>query len=164
VGIAMGAELDAVDVDAAAPRGVAVEQVADDRALGEWIEVARACAWFEDDAHADACERLFRSLGLGDGAPLRHWVARSDGRAVGMASAFVAGDVLLLVHVAVLEGVRRRGIGRALAGERLRAGRSARCRAAVLAPSPDGSALYASLGFGSATTPARRRFYLPLTS
>ena len=56
---------------------------------------------------------------------------------------------------------RRQGIGRALAGERIRAAHERGATTVVSALSPDGWKLYQSLGFRSVGVTPDRWFYLP---
>jgi predicted acetyltransferase len=79
-----------------------------------------------------------------------------------MASAFYVGELALLTSVAVLPDVRRQGVARALALSRLRTACERGCKLAVLAPSPEGAALYRTLGFEMHRQPADRWFYLPV--
>ena len=140
---------------------VAVDAVADERALEAWLEVAGACGWFESEEERRALRKLYASIGLGVSAPLRLRLARAGDAPVGMAAAFHTGRTVLLTAVGVLPSARRRGIGRALALARLREARDRGCDSAVLAPSPDGAALYRSLGFETHPQPPDRWFYLP---
>jgi GNAT superfamily N-acetyltransferase len=111
--------------------GVRLAPVSSERTLGAWLDVAGAGGWFESEA------------------------------AVGMASAFFTEKTVVLTSVSVLPSERRRGIGRALALERLREARERGCELAVLGSSPDGAALYETLGFESHPQPPDRWFYAP---
>jgi GNAT superfamily N-acetyltransferase len=94
--------------------------------------------------------------------PIRHWVARRDGRRVGEASAFFTSGTVLLEHVEVVEDERRRGIGTALALSRLYEGRRFGCELAVFGTTPEIAALYEQFGFTTQPDEGRRWFYLPL--
>jgi GNAT superfamily N-acetyltransferase len=144
------------------PPGVAIARVGDPRRLDAWLEVASACELAADDEDRRARRRLYLSLGLERDRLLRHYVASRGRTPVGLASLFLAGETAMLEHVTVVPDERRRGIGRALARARLVVARRAGCRYAVLAPSPEGAALYGSLGFTAAPTPPDRWYYLPL--
>jgi GNAT superfamily N-acetyltransferase len=162
-GVDMGARLVAAgDERIGRPAGVAIARVGNTRRLDEWLEVAAACELCVDDADRSARRRLYLSLGLERDRPLRHYVASRGRTPVGLASLFLAGETAVLEQVAVVPEARRRGIGRALARMRLVIARRAGCRHAVLAPSPEGAALYRSLGFTTSPTPPDRWFYLPL--
>jgi GNAT superfamily N-acetyltransferase len=161
--VAMGAELALVRLgDPSPPDGVRLLPVRQQSELDEWLAVADACGWFENRADRAAQRRLYLGLGLEQERPLRHWVARRGREPVAMASAFFGRGLAVLEHLAVVEPERCRGIGTALAQARLQEARRRGCRAVVLAPSPDGEKLYASLGFTAAAQPAGRWFYLPL--
>jgi GNAT superfamily N-acetyltransferase len=145
-----------------APAGVRIADVSSARAFEAWLDVAGACDWFESEPGRRALRDLHSGLGLDDSAPLRHYVAMREETAVGMASAFFTGKTVVLASVAVLPSERRLGIGRALAFERLRQARDRGCDLAVLAPSPDGAALYEALGFETYRQAPDRWFYAPL--
>ena len=159
----MQARIDALALDAGGTSAATrIEPVASAGALDGWLEVAGACGWFETGESRGAMRDLFAGLGLGGSAPLRHYVALRGASAVGMASAFFTREAVLLASVAVLPALRRQGIGRELALARLREARDRGCALALLAPSPDGAALYAALGFESRPRPPDRWFYAPL--
>ena len=140
--------------------GVTVSRVTTAADLDDWLDVASRCGWIDDDADGEARRRLYLSVGLDDDA-LAHWVARGDSRPVGLASSFVTGEVLDLCNLAVVEAERRSGIGRALAGERIRVADERGVRTIVAALSPDGWELYRTLGFASVPVVPDRWFYLP---
>jgi GNAT superfamily N-acetyltransferase len=94
--------------------------------------------------------------------PIRHWVARRDGRRVGDASAFFTSSTVLLEHIEVAEDERRRGIGTALALARLHEGHRLGCELAVFGTTPESAALYEQFGFTTQPVEGRRWFYLPL--
>jgi GNAT superfamily N-acetyltransferase len=141
--------------------GVGVRHVDAASDLETWLDVAGACGWFESEDERRAWNELQLGLAVGGSGPTRLYVAFRDEHPVGMASAFFDGEVALLNAVAVVEPERRRGVGRALATERLREARDRGCTLAVLDPSPDGAKLYESLGFESHRQPPDRWFYLP---
>jgi len=129
--------------------------------LDEWLEVAGRCGWLVDDHDRRARRRLHLSIGLDDD-DLVHLLARRDGRAVAMASAHVTGTVVDLCNLAVVDRERRQGIGRALAGERIRIAHERGATTVVSALSPEGWKLYESLGFHSTSVIPDRWFSLPL--
>jgi len=129
--------------------------------LDEWLAVAGRCGWLVDDRDRRARRRLHLSIGLDDG-DLVHWVARRDDRPVAMASAHVTGAVVDLCNLAVIDRERRQGIGRALAGERIRTAHERGATTVVSALSPDGWKLYEPLGFRSVGVTPGRWFQLPL--
>jgi predicted N-acetyltransferase YhbS len=124
--------------------------------------VAAECGWFETAHARHALKGVYVDLGLAATAPLRHYVALRGEVALGMASAFFTGDVVLLAAVAVRPSARREGIGRALALVRLREARERHCSLAVLAPSPHGAEMYEAMAFESHLSPPDRWFYAPL--
>ncbi len=161
-GVDMGAQLAEID-DAPAPDGVELEAVSDERALDEWLELAESCEIEVDERSRAARRRLALALGLGPEAPVVSYLARRGDRAVGLAQAFYTGATVALLHVAVPEGERRDGIGRALAYARLREARRRGCIRAVLGPSADGARLYEALGFETSPSPPDRWYYLPIS-
>jgi GNAT superfamily N-acetyltransferase len=138
-----------------------IEMVASERELDAWLDVAGAGGWFETEHERHAWQELQRELVLARPGAIRLYLALHGERAVGMASAFYAEEMVLLTGVAVLDDSRRQGIGRSLAVTRLREARERGCRLAVLAPSPDGAKLYQALGFETHPQPVGRWFYLP---
>jgi GNAT superfamily N-acetyltransferase len=116
--------------------------------LNEWLAIARDCGWFDD---VDPARRLHEALKY-EGLYLTE---------DGAASAFFAPPTALLNTVAVRPHMRRRGIARSLALARLRDARTQGCTTAILAPSPDGTKLYASLGFRLQPDATGHWFYLP---
>jgi GNAT superfamily N-acetyltransferase len=128
--------------------------------LDGWLGLAGACGWYETPEERAASKALDLELAV---SPAHDFsVAWSGGDGGGMASAVYAGDLALLTSVAVLPSARRHGIGRALALSRLRTALERGCEVAVLAPSPDGAALYRALGFETHRQPPDRWFYLPV--
>jgi GNAT superfamily N-acetyltransferase len=116
--------------------------------LDEWLAIVRDCGWFDD---VEPARRLYEGLGY-EGLYLAEH---------GAASAFFAPATVLLNTVAVRPRMQRRGIGRSLTLARLRDARARGCTSAILAPSPDGRKLYASLGFRTQPQPPGYWFYLP---
>ena len=157
----MRARISSLDLGSTGGAGVRIERVSTPRGLEDWLDVAGACGWFEGDPGRVAMRDHYAGLGLGEQAALRHYVARRAGVPVGMASAFFGGEAIVLAAVGVLPDLRRQGIGRALALLRLREARDRGCRLALLAPSPDGDALYETLGFESHRQPPDRWFHAP---
>jgi ribosomal protein S18 acetylase RimI-like enzyme len=154
-------DLFAVLVEGDVGSDVVITRVRTSDELDEWLGVAGRCGWLVDDRDRRARRRLHLSIGLDDG-DLVHWVARRDGRAVAMASAHVIGTVVDLCNLAVVDRERRQGIGRALAGERIRTARERGATTIVSALSPDGWKLYEPLGFRSVGVTPGRWFHLPL--
>ena len=143
------------------PDGIRVTAVTSERELDAWLDVADGCGWIETPAERTTWKKLHLGLGTAPSAPNPLYVAFRSDNPVGMASAFLAGDIVQLTAVGVLDHERRRGIGRSLALTRLRAARDRGCKVAVLAASPDGASLYKTLGFETHAQPDDRWFYLP---
>lgn len=116
--------------------------------LEEWLSIVRECGWYED---VEPARRLYTALGY-EGLYLAE---------DGAASAFFAPPSVLLNAVAVRPHAQRRGIGRSLVRARLLDARRQGCTKAVLAPTPDGGKLYASLGFRHRSQAPGHWFYLP---
>jgi GNAT superfamily N-acetyltransferase len=160
-GVDMGARLADLELTGVPPAGIEVEEARDGAGLEAWLDVAQACGWFGEPATRAGQGRLYGSLGLGPDRPIRHWLARRNGEAVGMATAFLRPDAVLLEHLAVLPDERRRGIGTALALARLREAANLGCTAAVLGPTADSQPFYETFGFSLTSSPPRRWYYLP---
>jgi GNAT superfamily N-acetyltransferase len=90
-------------------------------------------------------------------APLHRYVARRDGRAVGVGSAFVHEDTVLGLELAVLPEYRRQGIGRALLSRML----ALDVTYVVLGPTPESIPFYEPLGFELKPALKDRCYYLP---
>jgi GNAT superfamily N-acetyltransferase len=159
-GVEMGAELAALRGVGGEIAGLMLEEVDSASALEEWLDVAHACDWFEGAEGREHQRCLYAASGFGPDCPHRHWLARLNGDAVGLATAFFAGETILLENLAVVPSQRRRGIGTALTMFRLREARRLGCRLAVLGPSPESRPLYERLNFSLTPSPPRRWWYL----
>ena len=130
-----------------APGALAVERVESGAALAAFV------ATFREGFGIDAAfERPWigwlAGLGLGDGAPFRHYLARLDGEPVGTASVLLAAGVAGVYNVATVPAARRQGVGAettrvALAAARDRDG----CAWSILHASAMGLRVYRALGF-----------------
>jgi ribosomal protein S18 acetylase RimI-like enzyme len=139
---------------------VTIRRVSTAADLDDWLAVAARCGWIVDDRDRRSRRRLHLSLGLADD-DIAHWVAHLDDRPVAMASGHVNGSVVDLCNLAVLDAQRRQGIGRALAGERIRTAHERGATLIVSGLSPDGWKLYEPLGFLSVPTLPTHRFHFP---
>ena len=132
--------------------GVSVLPVEDDSDRQTWLNIARACDWFDDTpGQRSLRERLARDL------TWQRWLATLDGTVVGMATGWLDGDLLELVDIAVVEPARRRGVGTALLAEVCTWGKDA--DHIVAAPSPDGWMLLQTHGFVNVPTTSDTAFY-----
>lgn len=95
----------------------------------------------------DAFMQVNEALGIGEHAPLRHYVGFLDGRPAGVVTAFQDGETLGIYNVATPEAFRRRGIGSALTAHAVREGQAAGSKQAVLQSSGMGVSVYRALGF-----------------
>ncbi|MZQ85591.1 GNAT family N-acetyltransferase [Paenibacillus sp. 5J-6] len=95
----------------------------------------------------DAFTQVNAVLGIGEHAPLRHYVGFLDGRPAGVVTAFQDGETLGIYNVATSEEFRRRGIGSALTAHAIREGQAAGSKQAVLQSSDMGVSVYRALGF-----------------
>ncbi len=96
-------------------------------------------------------------FGEGSVGAQRRFVARRDGRPVGIVGTFTHGDTVVVLDLAVLEEHRRQGIGRALLARAL----SGAPEHVVLGPTPDSIPFYRRLGFELRPALKDRCYYLP---
>ncbi|MFC7192206.1 GNAT family N-acetyltransferase [Halocatena marina] len=75
-----------------------------------------------------------------------------DGRPAATGLLIQSGHVAGVYSIGVVEEFRRRGIGKAMSWEVLRAGREAGCQVGVLQSSEMGSPLYEKMGFETTVT------------
>jgi GNAT superfamily N-acetyltransferase len=106
--------------------------------------------------------RLWASLGLQDGASLRHYAALLAGRTVGMTSILIDGVNAEVLELVVDASERRRGIGTALVLHALREAAAAGCEAATIGPTPATVPFYEALGLVLEPYPPDRCYYTPL--
>jgi GNAT superfamily N-acetyltransferase len=139
---------------------VKVGRVRDSRDLDAWLDVAGECGWLDDDRDRQARRRLYDAIGFDDDR-LGHWIAVHGDRPVGMASAFLDGQVVDLCNLAVLEGDRRRGVGTALIERRLGDAAARGAVRAVSGVTPEGWQVYQRRGFRSVPVGKDVCFYLP---
>lgn len=87
-GVCMAVDLSALNEDARPAPGLTIERVTNEVSLAEWFGV-----WMNfDDGVREPRERLYVSLGLSGNCPLRHYLARLDGRPVGVAQLFLGRE------------------------------------------------------------------------
>ena len=130
--------------DGAAPLGLTIKAVRDERDLGAWVDV-----WLFP-LPVDA-RRLFVDallvLGLGDDLPWRYYLGRLDGEPVATSMLFAEHGVAGVQYVVTLPAARRLGIGIAMTRRVLDDGQALGCRLAVLTASDEGIGIYRRLGF-----------------
>lgn len=135
----MAADLDAVDFDAAAPRGLTLRRVTD---LGDWVRV-----FMEGFQRPEAEREVWPpAYGRCDDA-WAHFVGYLDGSPVATTSLLLCGDLVGVYHVVTLPAARGRGIGRAMTVAALQYGRSLGATHAALQSSEMGFKVYRAIGF-----------------
>jgi ribosomal protein S18 acetylase RimI-like enzyme len=123
----------------APPPGAVVERVRDAAGLEAWHDGGRSPLF---EAHL--------ALGLGEDAPLRHYVGFLEGRPVAKASLFLSAESAGLYNVSVAPADRRRGLGTAVALAPLLDARRLGYTVGVLSATPMAIGLYRRLGFREA--------------
>lgn len=148
-GVCMAAPLHTLADERPALPGLTIERVTTRADLSDWIDV-----WIQSDDELRAPrEQLYACLGLDHAQPLQHYLARLDGRPVGVSQLFLGRQAAGLYCVAVLPAFQRRGIGSALTLRPLRYAQTRGYTIAVLGPSPQGQPMYQRLGFELLASP-----------
>jgi GNAT superfamily N-acetyltransferase len=142
----MALDLDRMNDEPVRMPGLDVREVASADDLEDWLGVSRASAGF-DAVIFGAWRDAHRALGWGPGVPLHNFVARLDGRPVGVSALLDMDGVAGIWNVGVLEEVRGRGIGREATLAALRLARDLGLRTAILGSSPLGVPVYTRIGF-----------------
>ncbi|MEU1417254.1 GNAT family N-acetyltransferase [Streptomyces sp. NPDC005731] len=93
--------------------------------------------------------QLFNNPSFAEVAGLTFYLAEADGVPVGTGMTSVSGDLLGIFNVSTLPRYRRRGYGRAVTIELLRAGCAAGATTAYLYASKMGEPVYESVGFST---------------
>jgi GNAT superfamily N-acetyltransferase len=123
-----------------------VAQVRDDEAAAEFCDAM--VAGFEMPPFLGPIFLEFTTrYGYDARRPFQNYVARLDGRPVGVMSVFAAAGVAGIYNVAVPPEARRQGVAGGLLQAVLRDLRAAGHRAAILHSAPMGYNLYRRLGF-----------------
>lgn len=112
-----------------------------------WFKEIALPAFGLRDELGDAFMQVNEALGIGEHAPLRHYVGFVDDRPAGVVTTFQDGETLGIYNVATSEAFRRRGIGSALTAHAVREGQAAGSKQAVLQSSEMGVSVYRALGF-----------------
>ena len=143
----MALELARLPAAAASPRELTIERVENGAALAAFVATFRR-GFGIDAAFERPWVNWLATLGLGDGAPMRHWLARWEGEPVGTATVLLAAGVAGVYNVATLPAARRRGIAAAATRAALEAARDHDgCAWSILHSSPMGLRVYRGLGF-----------------
>jgi GNAT superfamily N-acetyltransferase len=144
--VGMAADLGTLPAERPARGVVTVERVGSRSVLECWCEVL--CGAFEMPGFVgDAFLGLTMALGLDDHAPLRHYLARLDGRPAGTCSVFFGAGVAGLYDVGTVAGARERGVATTVTRAAMDDARRRGCTTAVLHATPDGLSVYRALGF-----------------
>jgi len=126
-----------------------VERVTTSEDLSLWMDIWTECT----GAPRTPRESLYASLGLKRFEPLRHYLARLDGRPVGVSQLFLGQRAAGVHEVAVREDFRRLGIGSALVQSPLIEARTLGYELAVARSTPEVQPLFEALGFSEDATP-----------
>ena len=112
-----------------------------------------------EPADADEYRSVAAAVDFGEGSvgAQQRFVARRDGRPVGIVSTFTHDDTAVVLDLAVLPDHRRRGIGRALLARAL----TGAPEHVVLGPTPESIPFYRRLGFELRPALKDRYYYLP---
>lgn len=128
------------------PEDCVVEEVTDPGTLAQWCDVMTTVYEFPADGVAP-WRAIMAHLGVGKDRSLRHFLARSAGEVVATASLCMSHGVAGISSVGTLAPYRRRGLGRGVTIAAMQAAAEQGYRYACLFSSPDGLAIYQSLGF-----------------
>jgi GNAT superfamily N-acetyltransferase len=126
-----------------------VERVTTSEDLSTWMDVWTACTGQSRTPR----EGLYTSLGLKRLEPLRHYLARLDGRPIGVSQLFLGQQAAGIYEVAVREDFRRLGIGSALVQVPLIEARTIGYELVVASSTPEVLPLFVALGFTEWSSP-----------
>jgi GNAT superfamily N-acetyltransferase len=144
--IGMAIDLARAPASTPAPSGLHIERVRDTGGLAAWVETL-ARGFGEGEREARWVGAVYRTIGLGDDVPWRHFLAVLDGRPVATSSLFVAAGVGGVYFVFTAPEHRGQGIGAAVTLAALHEAMSLGCEKAVLGSSEMGYPVYRRLGF-----------------
>jgi GNAT superfamily N-acetyltransferase len=125
--------------------GLVIERVRGEADLDAFLAVAEGALELSPVV-GGLLRDLAATMGLGDDAPIRHYLGRIDGDVVGIATLHL-GSCAGVYNVGTPEAARGRGIGTALTVATLLDARAAGCRVAALQSSELGLRVYERLGF-----------------
>ncbi len=143
---AMAGDLDAMNETTSPPGGFSVEEVIDEAGLRDWCHVMTPLYQFPDFA-AKPWFQMLASLGLGPDQPLRHYLARLDGKPVATASLYLGAGVAGISSVGTLPDHRHHGIGTALTVAAFQEAKRLGYRVGTLFSSVMGEPMYKRIGF-----------------
>ena len=125
---------------------ITIEPVRDHATLKAWSRVL--CDSFgAPPTFGEAFGELATAIGLEDGSPFRHWLARVNGQAAATCSMFLGAGVAGIYDVATIPEKRRRGIARRITDAAMHEARALGAGTAILHSSSLGAGVYRSLGF-----------------
>jgi GNAT superfamily N-acetyltransferase len=142
----MAVDLLALSGETQTPPGLTIEEVLDQGTLAESCQLFGALFEFPDFA-AEAWSSMISSMALGTQSPLRHFLARLEGRPVATSSLFFGAGVAGISSVGTLPAVRRQGIGTTITLRPLQEARRAGYRIGTLFSSQMGEKMYLRMGF-----------------
>jgi len=142
----MAADLERPATEVWPDRSVTIESVRDRETLETWSRVL-CLAFGAPLPFGDAFAELALAIGLGDGSPFRHFLARVNGQAVATCSLFLGAGVAGIYDVATLPDRRKRGLGGRVTRTAMHAARASGYRMAILHSSALGAGMYRMLGF-----------------
>ena len=95
----------------------------------------------------EAFSELAATIGLGEGSPFRHFLARVNGEPAATCSLFLGAGVAGIYDVSTVPVHRQRGLGRSITQAAMREARARGYRMAILHSSELGAGAYRGLGF-----------------
>ena len=142
----MAIELEALpEIDM--PDGIRIVEVINEEQLIQWADIVGPAHDIPEPMRPYWAE-VYAAAGYGpDSQITRHFLALSDGKAVGATTLITAAGVASVANVATDKDYRRQGIGRTLTFCPLKAAQQGGYKVACLSASPAGEPVYARLGF-----------------
>ena len=128
------------------PKGVSIERVRDEPALGVWTRTL-AQGFGEGEIEANWVGAMYRQIGLGDQTLWRHYLGRLHGEPIATTTLFLGAGVAGIYFVFTLPAARRQGIGATITLAALREAQRLTYRIGVLGSSSMGYPVYQRLGF-----------------
>jgi GNAT superfamily N-acetyltransferase len=128
------------------PAELVIERVRDEKQLNIWAQTL-AQDFGQGELEANWVRDIYRTIGLGDDVPFRHYLGWLDGKAVATTTLFLGAGAAGLYFVMTLPEARRRGIGAAITLAALRHARELGYHVGVLGSSEAGYPVYKRIGF-----------------